>query len=68
MTSIGLDQKWIDYLKQSPETVMGYHEVVVQTSDGRELFGIAMNCERLVVRSKISVSDIKEIKCFDINE
>lgn len=45
---IQLDQQWIDYLIQMPETGMGYQKVNVTLLNGVVLVGaIVFNCEWL---------------------
>lgn len=53
MITLGLSQKWIDKLKNLPESGMGYQNVTVKLKNGVVLKGIVMNSDILKVDSYV---------------
>ncbi len=51
MTRLGLSQKWIDKLKNLPESGMGYQNVAVKLKNGVILKGIVTNSDILRIDS-----------------
>ena len=53
MIGLGLSQKWIDKLKNLPESGMGYQSVAVKLKNGVVLKGIVTNSDILRVDSYV---------------
>ena len=56
-----LDQKWIDYLKEQPETGMGYQMVSVTMADGSNFGSTVLNAEHLLVDDGFPIDKIEKI-------
>ncbi|HEY4474857.1 MAG TPA: hypothetical protein VJC06_02960 [Candidatus Paceibacterota bacterium] len=53
MTRLGLSQKWIDKLKNLPESGMGYQNVMVKLKNGVVFNGTVINSDILQVNSHV---------------
>ena len=51
MTRLGLSQKWIDKLKNLPESGMGYQNVMVKLKNGVVFNGTVINSDILHVNN-----------------
>jgi len=57
-----LNDKWIDYLKDQPETGMGYQMVRITMPDQKEIKATVLNCQHLLVGEGFPVDDIEKIE------
>jgi len=61
---VKLAQSWVDYLREQPESGMGYHKVLVKFDSGKMVDGTVTNGEDLDIPENVfgTISNIQVIK------